>query len=176
MDFNRKVITADTEQYYYDFRHLLYLLIRHNPDFSVRDKTNSHNKVFGRYEIICCSLSPEYINSIRGQVTDDPKNCFVICIPGPEKVYNFRGIEKQVDTRNVYVYVSINQITGDILFHWDEEYFNELTRHFVDLDSLNWCHYKIPMDISMGKQYDIPDGPITFNPYIPYEEEEDYEE
>lgn len=81
-----------------------------------------------------------------------------------------------MDTRNVYVYVSINQITGDILFHWDEEYFNELTRHFVDLDSLNWCHYKIPMDISMGKQYDIPDGPITFNPYIPYEEEEDYED
>lgn len=95
-----------------------------------------------------------------------------MCVPGPEKVYNFRGIEKQLDTRNVYVYVSLNQITGDILFHWDEEYFNDLTRHYVDLDSLNWVHYKIPMDISMGKEYDLPNGPIQFDPYIQYEEEE----
>lgn len=178
-----KRVTLNTENYVYDTHHQLFLLIRYNPGFSgfMRNKRDMippdiNSQKFGRYEVISSSLSREYLESLRGKITDNPEHCFIMCIPGPEKVYSIRGIEKQVDTRNTYLFVSLNQITGDMIVHWDEFFYEDVTRKIKDLDSLSWVHYKLPLDINMGLQYGLPEGKIPFEPYMDYSEKpEEYE-
>lgn len=150
--------------YYYHHRHLLYLLVRYNSDFrpkqlSVREDVSGDNNSLGMVEVLKCSFSHTYLQSF---LSKEP-NCFIMCIPGPEKVYNFRGIEKQLNVRDTYLYVSSNRITGEIVVHWDPDYYRDCTTIIPGLDDLQWVHYKLPIDLTMGNDIDWAENGRTIN-------------
>lgn len=130
---------VSTRTYYYNDRHTIYLAIRFNPNFIRPITDGQSNAVLGRFEILYAGVDYAYINDL---VADD-LNCFILGMPGPEKVYNFRGIEKNHDWNDMEIYVAINQINGGIIIHWDAELFEDETQHTKTLDELNLLTYKV---------------------------------
>lgn len=160
-----------TKNYQYQDTHTAYLLIQFNPDFNRPHYNELNEPVFGRFEIKCCSLSYEYINSVRG----GNGNQFVMSVPGPEKVYNVLGVERQVEYRDSFIYVSINSINGDIITDWKPEYWAALKDGVGSDNHQNWIHYKLPLDITISEEYSKGkiSGPMKNNPFIYCDDEEE---
>lgn len=142
---------------YYEDRHLLYLLLRYNEDYEPKQLRIVNNELepdtlTSRVEVLRCSLSEETLYPFLGSNS----SCFIMCIPGPEKVYNFRGIEKQLNVRDDYLYVSVNRIMGTVIVHWDNEYYQDSKINAMGLDGMQWVHYKVPFDNTVGE--DVKDG------------------
>ena len=149
---------------YYEDRHLLYWLMRYNDNYEpkqlriVNNELES-NTLTSRVEVLRCSLSEETLYPFLG----GNSNCFILCIPGPEKVYNFRGIEKQLNVRDDYLYVSVNRIIGTVIVHWDNAYYQDSKINAMELNGMQWVHYKVPFDNTMGEDIKGAENGRTLN-------------